>query len=119
MEEVARLARLPCLAALWLEGNPAAFHPGYRALALSFFLEPRELRLDGRAGDRTTQVQRTQQVANRDVRGFGWEIAHGAVSRRPPISLDTMVPRTGGYAYGVGVWDSFIVQGAFSGRAKP
>jgi hypothetical protein len=30
------------------------------------------------------------------------DIAHGAVSRRPPISLDTMVARTGGYAYAVG-----------------
>jgi hypothetical protein len=29
--------------------------------------------------------------------GFGWEIAHGAVTRRPPISLYTIEPRTGGY----------------------
>jgi hypothetical protein len=41
-------------------------------------------------------------------------VAHGAVTRRPPISLDTMVPRTGGYAYDVGVWDLSIVQGPFS-----
>jgi hypothetical protein len=54
------------------------------------------------------------KVANRDFGDFGWEIAHGAVSRRPPISLDTMVPRTRGYAYDVGVWDLFIVQGPFS-----
>jgi hypothetical protein len=54
------------------------------------------------------------KVANRDVRDFGWEIAHGAVTRRPPISLDTMVPRTEGYTYDVGVWDSSIVQGPFS-----
>jgi hypothetical protein len=27
---------------------------------------------------------------------FGWEIAHEAVSRRPPISLYTIVPRTEG-----------------------
>jgi hypothetical protein len=40
---------------------------------------------------------------------------HAAVSRRrPPISLHTMVPRTGGYAYDVGVWDVPIIQGAFS-----
>jgi hypothetical protein len=45
-------------------------------------------------------------------RGFGWGIAHAAVTRRPPISLDTMVPRTGGYAYGVGVCSSF--KGTFS-----
>jgi hypothetical protein len=38
-----------------------------------------------------------------NVRDFGREIAHGAVSRRPPISLDTMVPRAEGYAYDVGV----------------
>jgi hypothetical protein len=37
------------------------------------------------------------------ARGFGWDIAHGAVSRRPPISLNTMVPRTEGYTYDVGV----------------
>jgi hypothetical protein len=34
----------------------------------------------------------TEKVANRNVWDF--EIAHAAVSRRPPISLDTMVPRT-------------------------
>jgi hypothetical protein len=54
------------------------------------------------------------KVANRGVRDFGWGIAHGAVSRRPPIRLYTMVPRTGGYAYDVGVWDLSIVQGPFS-----
>jgi hypothetical protein len=43
------------------------------------------------------------KVANRDVRDFGWKVAHEAVTRRPPISLDTMVPRTGDYAYDVGV----------------
>jgi hypothetical protein len=32
--------------------------------------------------------------ANRDYGDFGWEIAHGAVTRRPPISLYTLVPRT-------------------------
>jgi hypothetical protein len=35
------------------------------------------------------------KVANRDVRDFGWEIAHEAVTPRPPIFLDTMVPRAG------------------------
>jgi hypothetical protein len=35
-------------------------------------------------------------------------------SRCPPISLDTMVPRTGGYTYGVGVWGLSIAQGPFS-----
>jgi hypothetical protein len=40
--------------------------------------------------------------------------AHEAVTRRPPIPLYTMVPRTGGYAFGVGVWDLSIIQGPFS-----
>jgi hypothetical protein len=30
--------------------------------------------------------------------GFVWEIAHGAITRRPPISFYTIVARTGGYA---------------------
>jgi hypothetical protein len=55
-----------------------------------------------------------EKVANRDGRDFGWEVAHGAVTRRPPISLDTMVARTGGYTRDVGVWDFSIVQGPFS-----
>jgi hypothetical protein len=55
-------------------------------------------------------------VANRDVNGrdFGWGERSRAVTRRPPISLYTMVPRTGGYAYDVGFWDSSIIQGSFS-----
>jgi hypothetical protein len=36
------------------------------------------------------------------------------ITRRPPISLYAMVPRTEGYAYDVGVWDLSIVQGPFS-----
>jgi hypothetical protein len=54
-----------------------------------------------------------QKVANRDVRDFRRKIAHAAVTRRPPISLYT-TPRTGGYAYDVGVWDLSIIQGPFS-----
>jgi hypothetical protein len=54
-----------------------------------------------------------KQVANRGLDDFGWEIAHEAVTRRPPISLYTIVPRTEGYAYDVGVWELFIVQGPF------
>jgi hypothetical protein len=53
-------------------------------------------------------------VANRNARDFGWEIAHGAVTRRPPISLYTVVPRTGGYTHDVGVCDLSIIQGPFS-----
>jgi hypothetical protein len=37
-----------------------------------------------------------EKVANRTVRV---EIAHAAVSRRPPISFDTIVAPTGGYTY--------------------
>jgi hypothetical protein len=55
-----------------------------------------------------------EKVANRDVRDSGWEVAHAAVSRRTPISLDTMVPRTEGYTYDASVWDLSIVQGPFS-----
>jgi hypothetical protein len=58
--------------------------------------------------------QRSAKVANRDFKDFGWRSLNGAVSRRPPISLYTLVPRTGGYAYDVGVWDSSIVQGPLS-----
>ena len=36
------------------------------------------------------------------------------ITRRPPISLYAMVPRTEGYAYDVGVWGLSIVQGPFS-----
>jgi hypothetical protein len=41
------------------------------------------------------------------------------VSRRPPISLYMRVPRTGGYAYDVGVWGLSIVQGPFSVAPVP
>jgi hypothetical protein len=54
-----------------------------------------------------------RKVANRVGRVSGGS-AHGAVSPRPPISLYTMVPRTGSYAYDVGVWDLSIIQGPFS-----
>jgi hypothetical protein len=52
-----------------------------------------------------------QKLLNRDVRDFGWEIAHAAVTRRPPISLDSIVPRTEVYTYDVGVWDLAVIQG--------
>jgi hypothetical protein len=59
------------------------------------------------------------RTANRDVRDFGWEIAHAAVSRRPPISLSRIVPRTEGYTHNATVWDSSIVQGQNFCRAVP
>jgi hypothetical protein len=52
------------------------------------------------------------KLRNRNVRDFGWEIAHAAVSRRPPISLYTLVPRTESNAYDVE--DLSLVQGPFS-----
>jgi hypothetical protein len=45
---------------------------------------------------------------------LGGSCAHGAVTRRPPISLYKMVPRTGDYTYDVRAWDSSILQGPFS-----
>jgi hypothetical protein len=49
-----------------------------------------------------------------NVRDFGWEIAHAAVSRRPPIPLCTVVARTHMYTYAARVWRLSIVQGPFS-----
>jgi hypothetical protein len=54
-----------------------------------------------------------EKVANRNVE-FGWEIAHEAVSRRPPISLSRIVARTHMCTYTANVWDLSIVQGPFS-----
>jgi hypothetical protein len=48
------------------------------------------------------------------VGGFGWQIAHAAVSRRPPIPLYTSVARTRMYTYAANVWDVSLVQGSFS-----
>ena len=60
------------------------------------------------------------KVANRYVRDSGWEIAHEAVSRRPPSSLYTTVASTEGYTYDASFWYLSIVQGRFlSPRAKP
>jgi hypothetical protein len=51
---------------------------------------------------RRDEVKRSKSC-DRNVRDFGWGSALAAVTRRPPISLDTMVPRTGSYTYDVGV----------------
>ena len=59
-------------------------------------------------------IPRWGKVANRHVRDFGWEVAPAAVSRRSPISLDTMVARTEGYTNDATVWDLSLVQGPFS-----
>jgi hypothetical protein len=54
------------------------------------------------------------KVANRNVRDFGLEITHAAVSRRPPISLYTIAARTPMYTYAAKVWGLSIVQGPIS-----
>jgi hypothetical protein len=54
------------------------------------------------------------KVANRNGRGFGWKIAHAAVSRRPRISPEIVVSRTRMYTYDATVCDSSIVQGPVS-----
>jgi hypothetical protein len=47
-------------------------------------------------------------------REFGLDIAHAAVSRRPPLSFCTIVARNEGYTYVAKVWALFIdVQGHF------
>ena len=69
-----------------------------------------------------THLRTTHVVAYSDEKvaksersvSFGWEIAHVAVSPRPPISLDTSVSRTEGYTHAASVWDLCIVQGPFS-----
>jgi hypothetical protein len=53
--------------------------------------------------DQRARCTAMQKVANRDVWDFGWEVAHAAVSRRPPTPLDTVVARTHMYAYDVGL----------------
>jgi hypothetical protein len=60
-----------------------------------------------------------EKVANRDVWDFGWEIAHAAVSRRPPISLDTIVARAEGYTYDVGFGICLSFKDPVSARAEP
>ena len=48
-----------------------------------------------------------QQIANRNGRDFGWEIAHAAVFPRHDVA------RTHRYTYAANVWDLSIVQGPF------
>jgi hypothetical protein len=63
---------------------------------------------------------RDTNVANRDCRGFGRAIDHEeARFETPADSPRHGNTRTGGYAYAVGVWDSSIIEGAFSVGAVP
>jgi hypothetical protein len=94
---VRELERGPALEALL-----AALDVGTVAAAAEAALQ----RPGGSGGSGGTAIKK-----NRESLRLGFrvgEIAHGAVSRRPRISLDTMVPRTAGYAHDVGVWDRFV-----------
>jgi hypothetical protein len=71
---------------------------------------------EARAPDRV--VHRCNRVAIRDARDSGWEIAHAAVSRRPPIPLPRNVARTESYTYAANR-ESSLVQGPFSCRPEP
>jgi hypothetical protein len=42
-----------------------------------------------------------------------WEIVHAVVTRRPPISLSTIVARIEGYTYAAKGWAVSLVQGPF------
>jgi hypothetical protein len=46
-----------------------------------------------------------EKVRVRNGSDFGWEIAHAAVSRRPPIHLYPIVAHTEGYTYDVKCWE--------------
>jgi hypothetical protein len=64
-------------------------------------------------------LERCKSFANRNSRDFGWEVAHEAVSRRPPIPLCTIVARTRLYTCDAKVWDLSIVQGTIFCHAVP
>jgi hypothetical protein len=82
-------------------------------------LHARALRLLQRRLLPRLQRREKLRIANLGI-DFGWGFAHGAVSRCPPISLDTIEARTEGYAYDARVWDLSFVQDQFlSRRAKP
>jgi hypothetical protein len=55
-------------------------------------------------------LRRCQKSRIASRRDFRWEIAHAAVSRRPPISLDRIVARNHMYTHAANVWDLSIVQ---------
>jgi hypothetical protein len=61
------------------------------------------------------------KVANRNVRDFGWEIAHAAVSRRPPVFLPRIValPRATRTPREFGLCPSFRTILCHPNAAKP
>ena len=103
---------LPAGGAVELELSKALFEFGRKQTGLDqYAIAKFALALEVEPSAAPTAMQKLRIVT---LGISGWGIAHDAVTRRPPISLDTMVPRTEGYAYDVGVWDLFIVQGPFS-----
>jgi hypothetical protein len=58
-----------------------------------------------------TAMQQSRIVTGRDS---GWGIAHGAVSRSPPISSTRWYPVPEATRTALGVWDLSLVQGPFS-----
>jgi hypothetical protein len=71
-------------------------------------------------GSAPTAQHSHERDANRNVGDYRRAVAHGAVTRRPPISLYTIVARTHMYTCAANVWDLSIVQGhSLSPRAIP
>jgi hypothetical protein len=67
-------------------------------------------------GDGNTPASHHREGRHHHVRLFGcgwWEVALAAVSRRPPISLYTIVARTRMYTHDAKVWELSIVHGPF------
>jgi hypothetical protein len=106
---------LGMMVALWIGWAPAvlsatiAWPPSWYAVSFRFSSEST---ICSPADLVTIDDPTYSEVANRY--DFGWEIAHAAVSRRPPISHDTIVARTHMYTYTAKVWELSIVQGPFS-----
>jgi hypothetical protein len=96
----------------WLSSSGTHTHTRTRSDEL---VESRGVGAGGKLGSPhcacPTATKRLRIVTLRD---FGCGIAHAPVSRRPPISLYAMVPRTGGYTCDASVWGLSIVQGPFS-----
>jgi hypothetical protein len=83
-----------------------------------------QIRGDGGGDERVRRCQRPPYSDEKSCESFvnvdfGWEIAHAAVSRSPPISLDAFVARTHMYTHAAKVWGVFLVQGPFSVAPVP
>jgi hypothetical protein len=89
--------------------------PKFKRGDFTFFFQLLDSKGNHRVSLKHLQVLRSDdKVANRNGRDFGWEIAHEAVSPRPPISLFTIVARTRMYTYDATVLALRIAQGPFS-----